>query len=219
MPSTETANLQTARLTLNSTETWAECWELRTGSSNGYFVTSNNEAVTFAGVTYSPFPMTRAAIEKTQAGDITEITVEIANVDRVMGGLTASMNGCVVILRIVNTANLATSTDCYTERFTVRTVDINEASCVLHLGAINPYSLDVPSNRFQRGRCRWLPRYGGAECGYDTTRSGALSTCDGTLNGANGCVAHGTDEVNAGKPRIHPLRFGAWPSILKGSFA
>lgn len=221
MSASETANLQSQRLLLNSSDTWAELWEIRYDPNgiNGYFVTSNSEAITFAGVTYSPFPIARAEIVKDQAGNVQEVQVSVANVSRVMGGQVANLNGCTVILRIVNTANVATAADCYTERFTVQGIDIDEANCVLHLGAVNPYSLDFPGNRFQRGRCRWLPRYGGTECGYDATRSGALADCDGTLDGANGCIAHGTDELSAGRPRIHPLRFGAFPGILKGPFA
>ena len=75
MPVTETANLQSKRLVLNSSNAWLELWELRLNDTDGYFVTSNYEAVTFAGVTYSPFPIGRAEIEQRKDGTITEVFV------------------------------------------------------------------------------------------------------------------------------------------------
>jgi hypothetical protein len=52
------------------------------------------------------------------------------------------------------------------------------------LGAENPLNLPIPARTQSKQRCQW--RYKGEECGY----SGGLSTCDLSLEGDNGCVAH-----------------------------
>lgn len=217
MPATETANLQSKRLLLNSSNAWLELWELRLNDTDGYFVTSNYEAVTFAGVTYSPFPIGRAEIEQRKDGTITEVSVTVCNVDRVIEQQGETLAGKVVILRVVNEAHLSTSSDCYQFRFIVEGVSANEIAATLRLSTVNLIGEVFPRNRFHRTRCGWV--FGSTECGYDTTRSGALTTCDHSLSGANGCTVHGDDEVSAGLPRLHPLRFDGEPSLLKGAFA
>ena len=64
------------------------------------------------------------------------------------------------------------------------------------LGAENPVTFRFPRRRQRRDVCQW--RYKSAYCGY----TGALPTCDFTMNGSNGCIAH------ANGPR-----FGAYPGI------
>lgn len=218
---TESANIQRQRLLTESNEAWVELWELRYDESggNGAFITANPEPVTLAGVTYSPFPIGRATIERNLDSNNTEITVAICNVDLFMAGIARDLGGTTAILRIANTAYLSSLADVREYRFTVKDVAISDITAELRMSVPNPLEFDFPSERCNRTRCAWLAHYGGTECGYDTTRSGALSTCDGTLDGPNGCTAHGADEAAAGKPRKHPLRFGGFPSILKGPYA
>jgi hypothetical protein len=64
------------------------------------------------------------------------------------------------------------------------------------LGAENPLTLPVPSRVQLRDRCSW--RYKGENCGY----SGAITSCDLSLEGENGCSAHDNQE-----------RFGGYPGI------
>ena len=219
MPQTESAAFQSKRLLLNTDTSFLELWEFRYSVGTGAFITSNPDPVVFAGVTYSPYPIGRTEIEKDSQGNISDLFVSVANVNRFVTGIAYDVGGTVAILRIVNSALLSTAADCLTERFYVQDVQIGDVFATIRLGVKNPFEIDFPSNKFQRARCRWLPRYGGNECGYDTTVSGALSTCDGTISGANGCTVHGNTEAAAGKPRIHPLRFGGFISIMKGPFA
>lgn len=67
------------------------------------------------------------------------------------------------------------------------------------LGAENMLGRQFPSRRQLRDRCAW--RYKSEECGY----TGAIATCDYTLQGANGCRHHGNN-----------LNFGGFPG-LKGN--
>lgn len=64
------------------------------------------------------------------------------------------------------------------------------------LGAENPLKYQFPYRRQYRDRCPWV--YKGVRCGY----TGALPTCDYTLNGTNGCRAHN-----------NIVNFGGFPAL------
>lgn len=68
------------------------------------------------------------------------------------------------------------------------------------LGDDNPLASPFPRRRQLMDRCSW--RYKSGNCGY----VGAMSSCDLTLNGSNGCAAHDND-----------LRFGGFPGINRGN--
>lgn len=211
---TEAAALQTERLRLNNDGAWVELWTIQTGTSTAMYVTSNNESVTFGGNRYDPYPMTRAEIERDSDGNISDVTVTVSNVGREITTNASALRGKSVTLNITNTNYLSSS---YSYTFTIKDITLSDVFATIRLGSVNLLTLDFPRERFMRTRCGWV--FGSTGCGYDTTRSGALSTCDQTLNGSNGCVAHGTDEVSAGRPRLHPLRFRGFPGIMKGPFA
>lgn len=221
----ETAALETQRLKLASTNAYLELWEFRYDEPglNGAFLTSNPEPVTFAGVTYSPFPLSRAELQTASDGSIVDLVVQAANVDLWLDGISRSLGGTKVIWRLVNEVDLTDPDSKYEEHFTIREVEPIEAIMLIHMRPTNPLERDFPSCRFSRDRCEWLKTYGvnggNNPCGYDTTRAGALQSCDGTYGGPNGCVVHGDSEVTLGLPRRHPLHFGAEPSLFKGPVA
>lgn len=216
MTATETNDLRIFRNELNSTAAWIELWEVRASDTEVFNITSNLETVLFDSVTYYPFPITRAEIDRDSVGNITDVRVSIANIDRLVQARieTGELLGRTVILRLVNSAILATAANAYTERFEILDATATDIAVTFRLGKTNLFDKPFPANRFTRTRCGWV--YGGAECGYDTTRSGALSTCAKTLAD---CTLHGDDEATAGKPRHHPLRFGGFPGIMKGPYA
>lgn len=72
----------------------------------------------------------------------------------------------------------------------------SDYSVTWQIGAENPITKPLPARKQMRERCQW--RYKGEECGY----SGALPTCDLSLEGANGCRAHDNQ-----------VRFGGFPGI------
>lgn len=203
---------------LHTTSSWLELWEIRLSATDAIMVVGHTEGVTFGSQTYSPFPISRAEFTVDNDGSLIDTTVTISNVDRAVGVLTEQdyLRGRTVIYRLTNSALLATSTAVITERFVVGVVDISIMAATIHLGHANLLEQPFPGARYMRSRCRWV--YGSTPCGYDATRSGAIADCDKTLNGDNGCVVHGDDEVTAGKPRLHPLRFGGFPSIPRGPY-
>ena len=211
---TEATALQTQRIKLSNDGTWVELWTVQTTSTTALYITSNPESVTFNGHSYDPFPMTRADIVRDSDGNISDLSVTVANVGREMTNAVSGLRGNSVALDITNTNALTVS---YSYTFVVKDVIITDIAATLRLGSVNLLTLDFPRERFMRTRCSWV--FGSTGCGYDTARSGALTTCDQTLNGANGCVAHGDDEVAAGRARLHPLRFRGYPGLMKGPFA
>lgn len=216
---TEATSLQLARLQLNSSETWAELWTIQVSDSTARRVTSNTESVTFGGYTFTPYPISRAEITRGSKGEIVYVSVVVPCLTQIDYARLSDLRGRRAILQQVNTADLSDAANCYQYNFIIQSVVVRDFLATVVLGGTNLNTISIPAQRINRTRCRWLPRYGEAECGYDTTRSGALSTCDGTLDGANGCSAHGDDEVAAGRARLHPLRFGGEPDVAKGPYA
>lgn len=217
---TESNNLQRQRLVTSTDKAWVEVWQFLYDETNlvGAFVTSNPTQVTFAGTPYKPFPIGRAEIIVDNTGDVQELLVTVCNVDLMMEGVSSIIGGTRAILRIVNTNYLVNPEDCIKKEYKVKEVEPQDAVMLLHLRPDNPLEADFPTGKFTRGRCEWLSEYGGIMCQYDLTRAGAIATCDGTYGGPNGCIVHGDDEVAAGKPRLHPNNFGAFPATLKGPY-
>jgi hypothetical protein len=159
-------------------------------------VVRNTEAITFNGFTYTPANFDIQL--KEEAG--TQQTVELVIRDYTLavqqrmqqygGGI-----GFTVAISVVNAGNLAAPPE-VVENFEVVGASSANYVCSFTLGAENNLTKTFPRRRQTKDYCQW--RYKGAECGY----TGALPTCDLSLNGANGCKAH--DNV---------IHFGAFPGI------
>ena len=203
---------------LHTSSAWVELWELRLNATQVANLTGHTAAVVFGGITYSPFPISRAEFTTDNEGNLIDTTVAVSNVDRAAQVLLDAdyFRGYTAIWRLTNTALIADSAAVITERFRIGAVDLDPIWVTFHLGHVNLIDVGFPGSRFLRSRCRWV--YGSTDCGYDTTRSGAIATCDKTLNGANGCTFHGDEEVTNGKTRRHPLRYGGCPGIPRGPY-
>src|SRR5205085_10528274 len=86
-------------------------------------------------------------------------------------------------LRIVNTQRLDHPPEMEHE-LQVTGSSVKNYVVTFTLGAENPLALNFPRHRQFKGRCVW--RYKGYGCQY----TGTKPTCDYTLDGDNGCVAH-----------------------------
>jgi len=203
---------------LHNEQAWLECWEFQIDDSTSVCIVNNPTTVRVDGTNYEPFPISRAEIRETLAGVVQELVVTVSAVDQAIVALLESgdLIDKRVKLTLANEANLAAS-DAIVTTFRIIAASTTDTTVTLRLGQHNLLDVQVPKVRAIRSRCRHV--YGGAFCGYDTTRAGAIATCDYTLDGANGCTVHGDDEVDAGLPRRHPLRFGGFPGILRGPIA
>ena len=160
------------------------------------YVARNSEDIVWQGITWTATNFEFEA--KEEAGEVPEIKatfVDItrsiqARVDQYGGGA-----GFVVRMHIVNTGNLNQPPE-YSQKFWVLKSTVQEYEVSFTLGAQNPLRQRFPRRIQYRDRCSW--RYKSVECGY----TGALPTCDFTLQGPNGCAAHNNTR-----------RFGGFPGL------
>lgn len=157
---------------------------------------NNNESITYQGHVY-----TAANFEfeiKAEAGSIPDITVTARDYTQELQVRMQAYGGGVgfqVRMMEVNTGNLNVAPE-VEEVMTVVGASAQDYNVTFTLGAENPLTMRFPRRRQFRDRCPWA--YKGAECKY----SGPLASCDFTLKGANGCVAH-----------ANSLNFGAFAGI------
>lgn len=162
------------------------------------YLAHNNEDITYQGNVYQKanfdFSITESAEEipevKLNISDPTGSVIEKA--EEHAGGV-----GWKVKMRYVTTANLDQPPE-IEELVYVIGSKATAYTCEFTLGARNPLTSRFPRRLQWRNRCSF--RYKGEECGY----TGAMPSCDFTLNGPNGCKAHN-----------NATRFGALPGIKR----
>ena len=98
-------------------------------------------------------------------------------------------------MHVVNAGALTQGPE-ITEYFEVITASAENFRCSFGLGADSEVMKTFPRRRQTKDFCQW--RYKGKQCGY----TGALATCDLTLQGPNGCAAHN-----------NTIRFGGYPGL------
>lgn len=173
------------------------------------------EEITFRGNTYYPFPITHSSDTEDTEANLPEVGLTVANVSRELMTTISTYGGLIgqpVRIMLVNTTDLESNTAVTQQDFQIRNLSFNEESVTANLALYNLYRTTFPRNRLMRGHCRFA--YRGIQCGYSIAVSdGGLAECDKSLDGPNGCEAHGTNESTLGFPVIHPARFGGAPSI------
>lgn len=162
------------------------------------YVVNNNENVVYDLNTYVAYPFDLEL--KQESGGMPQITLTAIDYQKVLLGHLNSLSGAsgsMVIMRIVNSGDLSAEPE-IEERFNILTAQSNNFAISLTLGAENYLRRNFPTRNQMQDRCRW--RYKSSECGY----VGAMGTCDLSLQGANGCTAHGNE-----------LRFGGFPGLVQ----
>lgn len=128
------------------------------------------------------------------------VTLRASNTMRLLQGLIeqyAGIVGAIANLYVYNTAHPAGEPDLALSTTVMRTVCTAEI-VTLSLSAPSPMRQLFPKFLYRADFCMWVSNYKGPQCGY----TGALANCDGTYNGANGCLVHD-----------NATRFGAFPGI------
>ena len=191
---------------------------------------NNEEAIEFGGDTYQPFPIGFKEIEETSQGDLPTVTIMVGNVSQEIMSFLEEFDGMrdeKVTIRLVNTATNADATAKVESTFRIRSASADHEKATFELAVHPMFELDWPYQRFLRQSCRW--RFGSRECGWGFTEGipgivppqavvdagNNSSSCDKTLNGANGCVAHGLLYSTAGETSLWPRRAGFFPLIPK----
>lgn len=209
-----------AKNKVTQTDAWIYLLELQLDDATALRVCRYDAAVTYQGQTYRPLAFNVGDVRSSADGRIDDATLTLSNVRRYFLSFldVAAIAGRRVRLIVLDVAEAADDDAGLETVFTVNAFEATERDFIVRIGTPNPMAQPFPSERYNRTHCRFLKEYGRANsrCGYDATLPGALPTCDGTAEGANGCRAHGLNEVARGLPALHPLRAGFFLGILEG---
>lgn len=156
----------------------------------------NSENVTFMGETYlaSNFDMNM----ESSTSEYPSVQITVVDPTRDLQSRLEAYDGGIAFeirLMVVNEGDLNSPAD-IDETFFVLSTSTKSYIATMTLGARNPLNQRFPRRLQLRDRCSW--RYKGAECGY----TGAISGCDYSLTGPNGCRAHDNER-----------RFGGFPGL------
>ena len=203
---------------------WLYAIDIPTDPRTKLRVTPYPETVEFerdsAGTTISwyPFSIGHADVSRDAEGKLPSVALIVQNVTLTMADFLRSHGGLIgesVRIALMHKPDLPDGTPIRDERYEIQNANVREGSVTLQLGQYSLYRLGFPNRRITRDYCGHA--YGGAGCGYDTTRAGALASCDKTKDGTNGCTVHGTDEEGAGMENRHPDRMLVFEGVLRAS--
>lgn len=161
---------------------------------------NNSEPVVFQGHEYSAFKFEIQL--RAEKGAIPQVTISVTDLSGEIQARMQAYGGGVgfnVNVLLLNMSNLAQPAE-VSETYQITGATSEGYVVNWTLGAENPLTMRFPRRKQFRDRCAW--RYKGTECGYD----GALTSCDFTLQGANGCAVHENTE-----------RYGAFPGLARPS--
>jgi phage-related protein len=168
------------------------------GTTGAIFrIVKNTEDLTIGGNVYTAADFNVEL--KEESGAQPQITVSIADYGRAIQQMIEPYGGGVgssVIVGVVNVARLSAPPEVQ-EFFEVTGTSASDYHVMFTLGAENPLMKLFPRRQQAKDYCAWLYK-SLTTCRY----AGPKTTCDLTLNGANGCKAH-QNEIN----------FGAFPGI------
>jgi phage-related protein len=175
-------------------------------------------SVTVEGTVYQPFPIDFDEVDATTADGTREVKMTVTNVTRELYSILLRHRGFrdrEVRARFVWSNALADPVDVWSAK--IRDVRVNAREVEFTLRPASMFSEQWPRRKFQ-SVCSW--RYRDANCGFpeaDDLPLGVedLPSCDRTLDGPNGCRAHGQAYADAGveDQSEWPQRFGGFISI------
>ncbi len=167
-------------------------------------ICNNDEPMTIDGNTFVAIPF--AITAKYEAGGLPEVAITIQDALGAFRDLMREYSGGVGFpVRVIGVlaTDAATSEIVVVENYKIMHTSTAGVSVTVTIGDRNVLNDRWP-NRIQRQeRCPWV--FKGEYCGY----AGALSTCDYTLQGANGCASHDNTANFGGFPGILPRNFTA----------
>lgn len=223
MPSTITSAVVDAKNELHNLSPWLWIFEVVLDDSEAIRVAGFDAEVTHRGQTYRPFPVAIGIQSRDRQGILQEAEVRISNI----GAFVSNFLEAGQILGEKCTVRLVSEEEpddvAFEAVYEVLKATVSIDAAVFRLAHHGLMDSPLPAQLFNRTRCRH--RYGRAGCQYNTALPNAISgsnpsfdpsTCDLTLDGPNGCRAHGDNEVANGAPRHHPMLWGGFRGIPKG---
>lgn len=145
----------------------------------------NPEDITYQGKLYtkSNFDLQM----KHESGSPAEVSINVHDYTRAVQARMQEYGGGIgfdVRFIVINTGNMTQPPEIM-EKLKVIGATANNYNVSFKLGAENPLSLRFPRRIQSPDKCSF--QFRSPECGY----AGWMTTCDYTLQGDNGCVAHG----------------------------
>jgi len=158
-----------------------------------------------APLVYSPYDVRLDPIEQNTDGDLVNLRVTVSNVRRELMALVEAYNALIgqpAFMQLVHLDLLSDADPLVAIDGKVASASATAESIVFEVGLYYPSRGTFPTGRVSRDWCRF--RYKGVRCGY----TGALPSCDKSLDGANGCEVHGNGP-----------RFGGFPGAPRRSLS
>ncbi len=186
---------------MDQSDPWLVLLDIAIEGEDTMYLVNNNEDVVFESRTYVAFGFTVEPPKESSKGEIPSIQLMVANATRTMQTYVEAYNGGVgatVVLRIVNTANLAEDYADLTTTLSVVACKCTAQWVTFTLGAVNPLKRRFPPDQYIAMHCRFVSApYGfkGPHCGY----AGSETSCDGTLDR---CQALGNSSRFGGHPGL-----------------
>lgn len=166
---------------LFSTHPWLVLLDITLPDNNIFRIVNNNENVTFQGWLYTRCRFGFEPPEEIFGGEIPTCKLHIADVTRAFEFYIQKYRGgndSSVIVRLVNTADLAADYSSLTIELSIQKVDREGFEWLIFtLGAPNPMMQEFLMFIYSPNHCNWVFDFRGPECGY----SGIEVSCDGTF--------------------------------------
>lgn len=184
MPLTLPANIILEKNKIATPSAFIILLEVTLPDSTKFYLTNNNEDVTYNTQLYTALPIEIDARKETVRGEIPSINLRLCNITRLLTPYienTAGAIGSTIKLTVVNTELLG---ETYTELemiFDVTGCTYDTYWVSLTIGPPNPLRKRFPLHRYLADRCMWVSRFKGAECKYNNNGGTTFTTCDGTL--------------------------------------
>lgn len=211
-PLTQTLRDELAKL--HNDSPWFELWRIQVDATavatTWIPLVRHSAPVVFGGVTYYPWPMSRAEITEDSEGTLPTCQLTLSNVDRTgseWAEIGLGFRGRPAQLSIVHAAHLGSADHKISFEFTVAGIGVTREVVTLDMRTQRWLDAQIPHDRFAEDRCGLV--YKGPVCRY----TGTLPECGRLFSD---CVARGDDEEARSLPRLHPLQFGAFPGISEG---
>ena len=187
-------------------------------------VTNAEQAISFgfdangSPLVYEPAPLVMGEIQRTADGDQPSLQVQFGNASLELAALLEELDGfdgSRAVVRLVNSDHLDDTAQQLAFHAEVLDVQVTAELVTIDLG-LNPLAIiQALRERYMRLHCRFS--YGSARCGARTDVPGLLALVPTCARTRSACDEVGAAELAVGLPVIHPLRFGAWPSLPRQS--
>ena len=178
------------------------------------YVVHNDVDITYKVILYKAFQFDFPEFAN-KPGELPQFQVRLTNVNKMAHRLLEQYQGATggtATFTVVSSVDLQGSSPAQKWLFEIKNSLAREDWATITLGGENPMRRQFPNIFFTADHCQWTYNspirrarldHVGCVCAYQ----GSAPTCDKTLNGVDGCIAHGNQ-----------ARFGAHPGIESQGF-